>query len=371
MPEKNEQIIELEQLSKNIGVQMHYIKMLSLFFFIGIISLSCRDNSFSPTLSETENSETFNNKETAKTTTESSTSIRYDDLPDIAAEYVVDGRKWDYTDLTYYFSNGTGDISEDQEQQAIEDAFNLWTDVSPLTFAEVGSASQADIVIKWATGSHGDGSAFDGMDGILAHAFYPPPNGSYAGDVHFDDAENWTLSERSSSNQPMDLVTVAAHELGHSLGLGHSQVQGSLMYPYYGGSHRYLAQDDIDGIQNLYGPPDSLDVYIGGPHGVNDGKTAFFTANISNAEGSVDYQWYYRQEPTTSWIADGSNSSGYSHTFRSAPGGETAHSAVKVEVSSAGETASDIHSVDVFGSGDCQTEPQSNAAGTNIIIPCE
>ncbi len=55
------------------------------------------------------------------------------------------------------------------------------------------------------------------------------------------------------SGQPIDLVTVAAHEIGHALGLGHSNVTCALMNPFYTGSHRYLSQDDVDGVQSIYG----------------------------------------------------------------------------------------------------------------------
>src|SRR5690606_22944801 len=110
--------------------------------------------------------------------------------------------------------------------------------------------SPADFEIAWATGDHGDGSAFDGVGNTLAHAFYPPPcGGGHAGKLHFDDAETWSLT---GSGGTFDVETVALHEAGHLLGLGHSSVAGSVMFPTYGGFRRSLTQDDVDGIRRLY-----------------------------------------------------------------------------------------------------------------------
>ena len=52
-----------------------------------------------------------------------------------------------------------------------------------------------------------------------------------------------------------NLLRIAVHELGHSLGLEHSDVQSAIMSPFYRGykPNFTLHQDDIDGIRYLYG----------------------------------------------------------------------------------------------------------------------
>lgn len=184
---------------------------------------------------------------------QATSGLRYDNLPDIG-EFVVDGRAWTNTNLTYFFQNGTADIAGTAEQAAILTAIRFWEEQSPLRFSAAASAAAADIVIQFASGDHSDGFPFDGTNGVLAHAFYPPPNGgALAGDAHFDDAETWTDAVQASGVQPIDLLTVAAHEFGHSLGLAHSSTTGALMQPFYVGSQRFLGVDDIAGIQDIYG----------------------------------------------------------------------------------------------------------------------
>uniref|UniRef100_A0A8D2D1N2 Stromelysin-1 n=1 Tax=Sciurus vulgaris TaxID=55149 RepID=A0A8D2D1N2_SCIVU len=161
-----------------------------------------------------------------------------------------DTPKWRKNHLTYRIVNYTPDLPRDAVDSAIEKALKVWEEVTPLTFSRVHEG-EADIMISFAVGAHGDFYPFDGPGYNLAHAYSPGP-GIY-GDVHFDDDEQWT--EDASG---INLFLVAAHELGHSLGLYHSDNPEALMYPVYDSfvdlTRFRLSQDDVDGIQSLYGP---------------------------------------------------------------------------------------------------------------------
>ena len=105
------------------------------------------------------------------------------------------------------------------------------------------------------SGSHYDGYPFDGYGTVLAHAFFP--GSGRGGDAHFDADEVWTTDERSVSKYRASVFAVAIHEFGHSLGLSHSSVEGSLMYPWYSmeiPTDSRLPLDDRIAIQHLYGP---------------------------------------------------------------------------------------------------------------------
>ncbi len=179
----------------------------------------------------------------------------YDNLPDESemtntmAEFQAIS-KWGKFDLTYVFLNGTDDLPGDEERELVRQAFALWTAETPLTFTEVAGLSQADIEIAWYSGDHGDGDPFDGPGDVLAHASFPNPFADRLVVLHFDLDERWV----NSTAQDVDLVTVAAHEIGHVLGLDHSDDPDALMYPSYFGPRRFLGDDDIAGVQSLYGP---------------------------------------------------------------------------------------------------------------------
>ncbi len=171
-----------------------------------------------------------------------------------AGQYVEVGRGWARGDdgtvrLNYVLESFAAKIDENATRSEILRALTEWTRYAELVFVSGtdGTAVQT-IAIKFARRAHGDTYPFDGPGRILAHTFYPaPPNSEpIAGDMHLDAEEDWRVGA------DVDLFSVALHEAGHALGLGHSDKPGTVMYPYY----RRLAglsPDDIAGIQDLYG----------------------------------------------------------------------------------------------------------------------
>ncbi|XP_053563399.1 matrix metalloproteinase-28 [Bombina bombina] len=164
--------------------------------------------------------------------------------------YAAKSKKWYKRHLTYQVVNWPWYLSQFQVKQAVKAAFQMWGNVSSLTFSE-DTDGPADIRLAFFDGDHNDGArnAFDGPGGALAHAFFPR-----RGEAHFDNAEHWSLNGRGRN-----LFIVLAHEIGHTLGLQHSPSKNALMSPYYKklGKAYVLNFDDILEIQNLYGAPPS------------------------------------------------------------------------------------------------------------------
>ncbi len=181
-------------------------------------------------------------------------AMYYDDLP-AASEYASDYAlvaRWDKSEVTYSFTNCPTTIDCGAAQQAVRGAVEQWDSACGLSLTEV--AVDGDIRISWVP--------IDGPGNVLGRAYYPKPElGDLAGDLHLDDAEHWVIGQ-GSSPLDVDLTTVALHELGHALGLGHTTDPNAVMFAEYSGK-RTLTPDDIAGIQALYGPP-----------GPNEGQSA-------------------------------------------------------------------------------------------------
>ncbi|ERN00765.1 hypothetical protein AMTRI_Chr13g116420 [Amborella trichopoda] len=161
--------------------------------------------------------------------------------------------------LTYGISptNMVNYLDMEDVRMALSRAFDRWSNVIPLNFTETQDYYGADIKIGFFSGDHGDGQPFDGVLGILAHAF-SPSNGNF----HLDASETWSTDFGvQKSRVAIDLESVATHEIGHLLGLGHSKEKEAIMYPSLSPRTKKmeLRSDDIIGVQSLYGSNPNFD----------------------------------------------------------------------------------------------------------------
>ncbi|WP_321474218.1 matrixin family metalloprotease [uncultured Paludibaculum sp.] len=175
-------------------------------------------------------------------------------MPDLTSGVAFSIRcSWPNPNLTFAFEDGTNDIGGAGEFQAVRNALATWAAAAPLTFTEVARHQNPDVAVDWRPANDPDHSM---VGGVLAHADFPPGcsiiTDGLPKPLHFDDSENqWVVGAVSGG---FDVETVALHEFGHILGLQHSNVAGSVMFPTVSSNFtkRALTADDLGGIHQLY-----------------------------------------------------------------------------------------------------------------------
>jgi hypothetical protein len=151
-------------------------------------------------------------------------------------------------------------------EAALKEAFDAWSAVSGIKFVQVTddgttfnnvSVDSDNYIIDSLTAKGGAGDIrinagyIDDPSGTLAYAFGPGSDDNASeyelrGNITFDSGEATFWNYQS-------FVTVAMHEIGHSIGLNHASVSNSLMNPTYNPSVPTVQADDISGAQGIYG----------------------------------------------------------------------------------------------------------------------
>jgi MYXO-CTERM domain-containing protein len=108
-------------------------------------------------------------------------------------------------------------------------------------------------VIRWESQSWKQSyGPVDSVIGVTAPVWQDGTYKIVDADIVFNNVGfNWN---DTGSGGSVDTQSIATHEEGHFLGLGHTSVQSATMYPSYGGGTalRVLSQDDVTGVCALY-----------------------------------------------------------------------------------------------------------------------
>lgn len=147
--------------------------------------------------------------------------------------------------------NLSQDLNKFQIIFGIENAFKDWQKFINPTFSSTNDIEQAAIVFRFMSNGSED-LPFEFESDTLAYAFFP--EGESLGihsDIYMNDFFNWGIMHTESG---YNMYKVVVHEIGHALGLDHSENDIDIMFPSYQPNDSVkITQDTIDGLTRLYG----------------------------------------------------------------------------------------------------------------------
>jgi hypothetical protein len=203
-----------------------------------------------------------------------------------------DGPGLNATSVSYSFGPMTPEMPASFIQSEVLRALTEWTKYIQVTFWQNSNrTAKRNIDIWFASADHGDGLPFASLN-TLAHTFYPasPNPESIAGDMHLNAGENWAVG-----GQP-DVFSLALHETGHALGLGHSDDPADIMYAIYQRASG-LTPDDVASVRTLYAarPDPALSIVANGQSSALPAKVTAhplpLTGTVDGGLGDVKVSW--------------------------------------------------------------------------------
>jgi hypothetical protein len=167
-------------------------------------------------------------------------------------------RRWATTPVTVRVYNvGNSTITDgDGGVTAVVNAIRAWGLISSSTTssAAVRGSAPATIMLN----SNGGGLCTGSCLAATLTGYYVSQAGDdriYDADIYTNTAQPLYSSREAGCSGEYDIDGIMTHEVGHVIGLGHSNVAGATMYPTVSAcntSPRSLAADDIAARDDLY-----------------------------------------------------------------------------------------------------------------------
>ena len=136
-------------------------------------------------------------------------------------------------------------ITEPAFRLDIDNAFKRWEEVADINFVLSTDSLDVDIRLGWAN--------IDGVGGVLGDATIPRDGPLERTIIRFDPEENWSTGGNAIETE-IDFLYTSTHEIGHSLGIEHSNSDDALMAENYNSELKSLQIDDVAAITSIYGP---------------------------------------------------------------------------------------------------------------------
>lgn len=148
-------------------------------------------------------------------------------------------------------NNLSPDLNKFQIIFGIENAFKDWQEFVNPKFQPTNDIEKAAIVFRFMSNGNEE-LPFPFEPSTLAYAFFPEEESlGIHSDIYMNDFFNWKIMHTESG---YNMYKVIVHEIGHALGLDHSEDESDIMFPSYQPNDNVnITQDTIEGISLLYG----------------------------------------------------------------------------------------------------------------------